>query len=695
MPSSAPKLDDERESVAVSNAAVEPAAAAAAAAVGIGKGAPSRSCAHGASLLFACGLALVLAGVGMHMAEFAAASPMAFRMRDMPITATMIAGMCLLPLGIVLCALAMRAAPDAAISPAAAASSPDALVRALARLPPGEAFAAFDGASFGRAHVLLCLVLTLTVVVDAMKPATLGFVMPGLKAEYKLTALVAAQFPTAALSGTAVGSVLWGLAADRFGRRPAIVVAALIFVATAVCAAMPTYSWNLAMCVFMGLSAGGMLPVVFTLLSEMAPAQLRGVALIAVGGVGSAGGYAALAGFSAWLTPITSWRVLWLLNVPTGLLVLLLMQAIPESPRFLLAAGRLAECAALLRYYRPGVSDAELVAAVDAQVDAALARAATAAPAAIAAATHPATAAGTLSASVVGSSPALSAAAGGTGEAAAHAPSLADEESAPTPATPLSVGESSQGTTTAAAAGVGVAGLLARVREFVAGPLALPTLAMALYAAAWGVCNNGFVLWLPTVLKAAGAKGVDAVLAYSSLISVLTVAPVALFYVRSTRWALVLCPAVMVLALCVLAGTGVGVAQQPELLQAMLALLLAANTATNAVLSAFSAEVFSTRYRGLGTGVIAGAGKVAGVFAPTITAAMAAAGESLRLPAVLTLVLMAATTAAVAATCPETRDLSLAAIQEMWQSRRAMTAARRAAAAKTASTPAVAPAASE
>jgi MFS transporter, putative metabolite:H+ symporter len=62
-----------------------------------------------------------------------------------------------------------------------------------------------------------------------------------------------------------------------------------------------------------------------------------------MGGVGSAGGYLAASGAAAWLEPIFSWRILWLLNVPTGLLVILLSRFIPESPRFLLHEGRVEE----------------------------------------------------------------------------------------------------------------------------------------------------------------------------------------------------------------------------------------------------------------------------------------------------------------------------------------------------------------
>jgi len=89
----------------------------------------------------------------------------------------------------------------------------------------------------------------------------------------------------------------------------------------------------------MGASAGGLLPITFTLMAETVPARHRGWLLVALGGIGTSAGYLLAAGASAWLEPMFSWRVLWLLGLPTGAIILLLNRYIPESPRFLWAAG--------------------------------------------------------------------------------------------------------------------------------------------------------------------------------------------------------------------------------------------------------------------------------------------------------------------------------------------------------------------
>lgn len=188
-------------------------------------------------------------------------------------------------------------------------------------------------------HWMVAGALVVALVIDVMKPASLGFIIPGSSAEYGLSKAQAALYPMAGLIGTALGSVAWGAIGDRLGRRGAILLAGLAFVATAVCAAMPSFELNLFMCFLMGLAAGGMLPLVFALIAEVMPVRQRGWLAVLIGGIGGVGGYLAASGAAMLLEPLFGWRVLWLLNLPTGLLLLGLLPLIPESPRFLASAS--------------------------------------------------------------------------------------------------------------------------------------------------------------------------------------------------------------------------------------------------------------------------------------------------------------------------------------------------------------------
>jgi putative MFS transporter len=122
------------------------------------------------------------------------------------------------------------------------------------------------------------------------------------------------------------------------------------------------------MCFMMGAAAGGMLPIAFTLMAETVPARHRGWLLVALGGVGTSAGYLAASGAAALLEPDFSWRVLWLLNLPTGALIVLLNRFIPESPRFLANAGLPDQARAVLERFAGPAGLVEGTSAVAAPV---------------------------------------------------------------------------------------------------------------------------------------------------------------------------------------------------------------------------------------------------------------------------------------------------------------------------------------
>jgi putative MFS transporter len=94
-----------------------------------------------------------------------------------------------------------------------------------------------------------------------------------------------------------------------------------------------------------------MLPVTYALLAEMMPSKHRGWALVLVGGLGAVGGYFAASTFSAILQPFFGWRILWILNLPTGLSLVLLGTFMPESAKFLLARGRREEASKVMQRF--------------------------------------------------------------------------------------------------------------------------------------------------------------------------------------------------------------------------------------------------------------------------------------------------------------------------------------------------------
>lgn len=282
------------------------------------------------------GTVLVAGGVAAHIPDFFESVRMQHRMADMPMSPLMLAGMALIITGLALAAYGLI---------------PFAMLRAQNHTQATSDFSVMDQAQLTRQHWALLFVLGIALVVDVMKPATLGFVVPGMKAEYGLSMQEVALFPLTALTGPTIGSLLWGVLADRMGRRATILLASILFMATSICGFMPSFAWNLVMCFIMGVSAGGMLPIVYALMAESMPAKKRGWLVVLHGGIGTVGGYIAAAGLATLLEPHFTWRILWFAGLPTGLLVLVLNRWIPESPRFLLARGRVAEAERVMARY--------------------------------------------------------------------------------------------------------------------------------------------------------------------------------------------------------------------------------------------------------------------------------------------------------------------------------------------------------
>ena len=284
---------------------------------------------------FWIGCLIVTVGVVLHLPMYWMARDMGFRLAGMPMDPGMIVGMALIVAGIGVTGYGLLPKTLDPLHPHAA--------RAVVSPP--------EDAPLTRAHWSLMAVLVVALVIDVMKPASLGFVVPGMIKEYAVTKATVAWLPFSALSGTVVGSIVWGVLADIYGRRASILLSSVMFVGTSICGAMPSLWWNVVMCFLMGAAAGGMLPIAYALLAEIMPSKHRGWALVLVGGLGGAGGYLAASGLSALLQPSFGWRIMWFLNLPTGLILVFLNGFIPESAKFLLSLGRVREANVVLRRF--------------------------------------------------------------------------------------------------------------------------------------------------------------------------------------------------------------------------------------------------------------------------------------------------------------------------------------------------------
>lgn len=206
---------------------------------------------------------------------------------------------------------------------------------------------AIDHLGMGRFNTAILLMGGMAWMADAAEVMLISFIKPAVQCEWGVSDLEGALISSAVGLGMLLGAVLWGLVADRKGRRVGFLLTGLFTFAFGICTALaPSYSWLLVARFGCGIGLGGV-PVVFTLTLEFLPSNQRGKWGIGFLVFWSIGGM--LEAALAWRVMIAyGWR--WqvgLTALPAGLM-LLVFPFLPESPRWLLAQGRETDAKAVL-----------------------------------------------------------------------------------------------------------------------------------------------------------------------------------------------------------------------------------------------------------------------------------------------------------------------------------------------------------
>jgi len=174
----------------------------------------------------------------------------------------------------------------------------------------------------------------------------------GLESAFGLSTLGTGLNVGAILIGCAVGAFMAGRLADRIGRRKVMLIAALLFVISAIGTGAATGSAIFIVARFIGGLGVGAASVLAPLyISEVAPASIRGrlasvqQVMIIIGLTGAFVANYALANAAGGSTAIfwggyPAWRwMFWLQVIPAGIYFVALL-FIPESPRYLALIGK-------------------------------------------------------------------------------------------------------------------------------------------------------------------------------------------------------------------------------------------------------------------------------------------------------------------------------------------------------------------
>ena len=180
--------------------------------------------------------------------------------------------------------------------------------------------------------IMCCLVM----LADGFDNQAINYAAPAIIKEWGINRALMTPVFNISIVGWMTGSIVFAMLADKIGRRPATVLAVLLFGAFTLAIPLATNLYELAALRFCAaFGVGGGMPMAIALISDYAQAKNRGlrITLLYLGyTLGSSGG-----GFlAAEMIPALGWRSLFYLGGCGAIAVgLVLALGLPESVRFL------------------------------------------------------------------------------------------------------------------------------------------------------------------------------------------------------------------------------------------------------------------------------------------------------------------------------------------------------------------------
>jgi sugar porter (SP) family MFS transporter len=172
-----------------------------------------------------------------------------------------------------------------------------------------------------------------------------------VKRSFALSTFMEELVVSIVLIGAMIGAIAGGTIADRIGRRATLVWAAAIFILGSVLSPLaPNVSVLIVARAIIGIGIGFSSVTAPVYVSELAPPQSRGM-LIGLYQLALTLGIALADLVGYWLAAQQQWRLMFGIAVVPTLFLLIAVLAVPESPRWLFAHGRLEDAEAVLRTY--------------------------------------------------------------------------------------------------------------------------------------------------------------------------------------------------------------------------------------------------------------------------------------------------------------------------------------------------------
>jgi MFS family permease len=205
-------------------------------------------------------------------------------------------------------------------------------------------------------HWRVVLALGVSWLLDGLEVTVVGAIGPALQRSDTLgfSAADIGWAASAYIAGAVLGALFFGHLADRLGRKRMFLVTLAVYLFATVLTAFSFDFWSFAFCRFLtGFGIGGEYSAINSAIDELIPARVRGAVDLAINGsfwIGAMLG----AGLSIFLLDDTlvraewGWRLSFLLGGVLAFAILLVRRHVPESPRWLLRHGRVAEAEAIV-----------------------------------------------------------------------------------------------------------------------------------------------------------------------------------------------------------------------------------------------------------------------------------------------------------------------------------------------------------
>ncbi|XP_052214568.1 putative transporter SVOPL isoform X12 [Dreissena polymorpha] len=196
-----------------------------------------------------------------------------------------------------------------------------------------------EAIGFGLFQIRLYIICGLFTAADSLEMMLLAVLSPVLRCEWQLEQFQVAFITTVVFIGMCIMAPVWGFMGDKYGRQTTLYMVAIwIGYFGLLTSFSPSYKWIL---ILRGLVGGGMAgsPQAFTLLTEYLPSKYR-AKLLNVTGISWAFGTMFEIVLASVVIPTLGWRWLMVLSAIPSFLILILLKFLPESARYLVAAGR-------------------------------------------------------------------------------------------------------------------------------------------------------------------------------------------------------------------------------------------------------------------------------------------------------------------------------------------------------------------